>query len=730
MLSAFTRLLRESTVTQILLGPLAAADIQALIATVGTLDKLSSETQTNIARRSEGNPFFAIELAKYALSTRDGTRRERLPLSIRASVFSRLTKLSADDRRVIAYAAVIGYRFDPAVLAVVMERTIDALTPSLSRARDLQLITDEGVEPGQCRFQHALTQHVIYDDLLTFDVRRIHARVLETLELLPNRDAYLRELAEHAWIAGDVQKTVHYNERAAEEAYSVAALPEAAACFSRAVEVVVEEKHQLQLLDRLVTTLQSDGKYERAIATLRFALDIRIKRAEWDESAAIIGYIIGEVANSTGERDTQLADDFLRQHEADLSGAALGRLLAFLARLASAANDFDTVEKYVARIPNLDQLAPRALQNYYIAQLNWHAYRGRTSAWKSVAQACSDVLATLDDPLLAAIGYFAIAQTGCYLRADGEVVAALCSGERLVARHAFVGLAAFGAAIRGTHLYLRGRLKEAKTCIMSALETPDVAVARNVVATFGTYVALELGDEVLARRCLDSETVDEMLKTPGIHSSEVLAARAALHGANGSLSSARADLRRAIVGVSCDVPSTVMIFVIAGKYLAPQDVEAMRTCLVEVSPENDMGAANAALLQSIFESSSGTHSAIAAATATMHFRECDRPLFEAYTLELGGDAAESERIRIRCGAHVARSLESIGVGGTLSERERQIADCVTEGLTNLAIAVRLSIRPKTVEKHLTSIFSKLGVSSRSQLAALIARGDISAPLRR
>jgi len=46
---------------------------------------------------------------------------------------------------------------------------------------------------------------------------------------------------------------------------------------------------------------------------------------------------------------------------------------------------------------------------------------------------------------------------------------------------------------------------------------------------------------------------------------------------------------------------------------------------------------------------------------------------------------------------------------------------VTLGLTNTEIAERLSINSKTVEKHLASIFVKLGIRSRAQIAAFVAR---------
>ncbi|MDL0421214.1 LuxR C-terminal-related transcriptional regulator [Caldibacillus thermoamylovorans] len=39
---------------------------------------------------------------------------------------------------------------------------------------------------------------------------------------------------------------------------------------------------------------------------------------------------------------------------------------------------------------------------------------------------------------------------------------------------------------------------------------------------------------------------------------------------------------------------------------------------------------------------------------------------------------------------------------------------VSKGLTNKAIAVELSMSQRTVEFHLTNIFSKLGVSSRTE----------------
>jgi predicted ATPase/DNA-binding CsgD family transcriptional regulator len=56
----------------------------------------------------------------------------------------------------------------------------------------------------------------------------------------------------------------------------------------------------------------------------------------------------------------------------------------------------------------------------------------------------------------------------------------------------------------------------------------------------------------------------------------------------------------------------------------------------------------------------------------------------------------------------------------LTRREREVADLVCEGLTNKEIAARLVISPRTAETHVEKILSKLGFTSRSQIAAWVA----------
>ncbi len=56
---------------------------------------------------------------------------------------------------------------------------------------------------------------------------------------------------------------------------------------------------------------------------------------------------------------------------------------------------------------------------------------------------------------------------------------------------------------------------------------------------------------------------------------------------------------------------------------------------------------------------------------------------------------------------------------TLTPREMEVVLLVVEGLSNREIAEKLCIVEKTVENHLTSVYDKLHVKSRTQLIRLV-----------
>jgi DNA-binding NarL/FixJ family response regulator len=102
-------------------------------------------------------------------------------------------------------------------------------------------------------------------------------------------------------------------------------------------------------------------------------------------------------------------------------------------------------------------------------------------------------------------------------------------------------------------------------------------------------------------------------------------------------------------------------------------------------------------------------------------------LADAYKLLDDADAAERERVAARAcferlGAEAAlRALDGPEAPATadhgLSPREREVLELVAAGLTNRDIAGTLFLSEKTVARHLSNIFTKLGVSSRAAATA-------------
>ena len=96
------------------------------------------------------------------------------------------------------------------------------------------------------------------------------------------------------------------------------------------------------------------------------------------------------------------------------------------------------------------------------------------------------------------------------------------------------------------------------------------------------------------------------------------------------------------------------------------------------------------------------------------------PLREALeTFESLGASSWSERARqeLRASGETARRGDDL-VAHELTAQETQVAGLVRRGLSNKDVAARLFISPRTVDFHLRNVYTKLGITSRTELAAL------------
>src|SRR3984957_117797 len=102
-------------------------------------------------------------------------------------------------------------------------------------------------------------------------------------------------------------------------------------------------------------------------------------------------------------------------------------------------------------------------------------------------------------------------------------------------------------------------------------------------------------------------------------------------------------------------------------------------------------------------------------------------------LEEMGMAAFAERARreLRATGETVRkravpAARIAGDGEALTAQEAQVARLARDGLSNPEIGARLFISPRTAAYHLSNVFTKLGIGSRSQLDRVLPAGPDTA----
>src|SRR5262249_51472241 len=99
---------------------------------------------------------------------------------------------------------------------------------------------------------------------------------------------------------------------------------------------------------------------------------------------------------------------------------------------------------------------------------------------------------------------------------------------------------------------------------------------------------------------------------------------------------------------------------------------------------------------------------------------------------------EAEALAISTGStihmpFVRNALAEVGLPtlarppGALTPRQAEILAHVAVGLTNKAIADRLHLSPGTVERHLATIYRKLGLRNRAQATRYALRHGLNPP---
>ena len=174
-----------------------------------------------VTERSQGNPFFAEELARHLRRTGADPARwaDELPDSIDGLIAARVDALPAADKRVLQTCAVIGKQVDAAVLARVLRPAPGTLAGALRRLCAAELLARAPDGTG-LHFAHPLIQEGAYAAQLRTRTQGMHARVAEVMEQryvrAPRAGELAALMAHHREQGGDRLQAARHAVRAAQ----------------------------------------------------------------------------------------------------------------------------------------------------------------------------------------------------------------------------------------------------------------------------------------------------------------------------------------------------------------------------------------------------------------------------------------------------------------------------------------------------------------------------------
>lgn len=222
---------RDARARRVELRPLTRAELAAQLSDIlGQTPR--GDLLERLFARSEGNPLFAEELLAAGM---DG--RGSLPPTLRDALMLRIERLSPDAQELLRVIAA-GRRLDHDLLAAASG--VDPRVP-VREAVAAQLVVAD--EEGFYSFRHALLREVVVDDLLPGERASLHLALAKALEaraagLPAHGGAHLAAgIAHHYLESGDQPAALVASVRAAQAAEAVHANGEAAALYSRALQL-------------------------------------------------------------------------------------------------------------------------------------------------------------------------------------------------------------------------------------------------------------------------------------------------------------------------------------------------------------------------------------------------------------------------------------------------------------------------------------------------------------
>jgi DNA-binding CsgD family transcriptional regulator/tetratricopeptide (TPR) repeat protein len=751
---AVPRLERRHRVTHVHLDRLSPADVSGFLAAVFDQEP-SYRTVDALHTRTGGNPFFLEELVSAAgeMPATDGDGP--LPWTVSELVSAELDDLDPDVREMVRAAAVLGRRVSFDLLAAVTGASEADLIARLRVAVDRGLLVESDTD--LFGFHHELAREAIEAGLLGRERRRLHEAALDALRATHSRDHVA--LTHHAQGAGrfdDMVAEARLGAReslalgssyqalqlaetglaeapgdldllavAARAAWLAGLLDDALAhadrwlALARQADDVGAEAEALALRARLAF----EGGDIDGLVTLTDALISVIDRLPTDEQRA---RAMAAVAQSFMLRD-RAEDTFAWADKAlalaDAGGLTAVRLSAMIEKgwmlmldparsdearelLADVASEAERAGEHL--------LAARAL-NY----LTWHARQ-----WSDVDEVRSLIERMREHAEAAGSDSLAVTDVAASLAelaaVEGDLDAAIA---HLDAVHES-GTGRTGWAKPGWNAVFRAGLAlEAGDLDDAELftERAKPMTARTAMSVIGLDLHLACRRGQLDRaRALLPELIAVVDRDGFVSPSQV-------H-----------DILSAWLSAGLPVDEVRPLVERVGHYvghrLAPDRPwrQLLGAQLAEAAGDLDEAIA---LYGSAATTLGAAPEILAGARGTVHVGAAANLARAGRLDEARAHAAEAARILARWRGWRVDQLRAVerrlGLGDeptgpeTLTPREREVVALLAEGLTNAQLAGRLYISPRTAAVHVSNVLSKLGMASRTEVAAWAVRTGLA-----
>jgi len=760
--SAVERGRRDGRVELFELAPLTAAESAELVG-----PDVPDDARASLVRDAAGNPFFLEQLTRRAEEARTAAGphsakpADDVPPAVLAAIEAELAGLSKEERRFLDGGAVAGEPFEIDLAATAADLAEDDALRALDGLLAAELLHPAD-SPRRFAFRHPVVRHAVYAAAGAGWRIGAHARVAAELRERAAPAVRLAEHVERSARPGDDEAIATLVDAGREVAPQAPAA--AARLFQAALDLLPAgvDGRRLEVLVSLATSLGAAGRLEEARATLLAVLgELPPDSHELRARAATFVGRLDHALGRQGEARALVQRTLAALPEGRSNAAATLTLELVMDHLFTA--EFEPMEKLAESARDLSRAVGDPLLEAASLAGVAHAAQNRRDIPASLeaADGAAAILDGLDDsacaPLLETFWWLASAEDvlerwdACIGHAERGIRLAREYGMSFV----FVALTHTLAVTLGWQGRL-GRAREAAQATVEASHLSGNPSSLAYACTTQCFVHTQAGEarEALAAGELAVE-LGRALK-PGLYVGLPHANFGAALLLAGEPERARAQLLEARSRGALEhwVGRCWWEIWMSGAELALGNLDEAERCAaaaeqtaaemglpgrrgsalaaraaVELA-RGDTGAAAAGALEAAEtlercgRASDAARARVLAGRATGSIAELERAraaFIEAGAPKLADEAARELR---RLGQRVSRS-GGRGVAGNgmgmLSDREREIAALVAAGRTNGEIAAGLHLSEKTVANHLTRIYAKLEISSRSALAAAVGR---------